>query len=397
MIRKSTKIISVILSILMLAGAFACVSYAKTSEEADTKLQFNADGEFKILQIADMQDGWPMKTITKNLIRAAVEAEQPDLIVLTGDNINSSAGESAVMAPLAINEFMSIFEEFGVPVASVFGNHDAEGNVSRAQQMEMYEKYDCFIGCAGADFGDYTCGTYYVPLYSSTDADDMIFNLWMIDSGDYNKENDLGGYAAVTKAQIEWYNETCADLAQANGGEVVPALAFQHIVVPEIFDALEVADAESGTISAEINGEKVYYKLPEGSVGVLPEYPCPPAYNNGEFSSFVENGDVLALFFGHDHHNTYEVEYLGIKLCNTPGAGFASYNGENTGVRTITLYEDDLENFTTEVHTYFDYFDTDSARFLYELNSDTTGTITKIKAFFLYVFEMLKGFGGFSL
>ncbi|MBQ8209646.1 MAG: metallophosphoesterase [Clostridia bacterium] len=396
MLKKTMKFISVIMSIAMLVGIFACVSFAKTSEEVDTHLQFNEDGEFKILQIADMQDSYPQKNITKNLIRASIEAEQPDLIVLSGDNINSGAGESALIAPLAINEFMSIFEEYGIPVAAVFGNHDAEGKVSRAQQIEMYEKYDCFIGCSGVDFGDYTSGTYYVPLYSSTDANDMIFNIWMIDSGDYNRENDLGGYAAVTKAQIEWYNETYAALAEANG-EAVPSIVFQHIVVPEIFDALEVTDAQSGTISSEINGEMVYYKLPEGSVGVLPEWPCPPDYNNGEFSAFVANGDVQAIFFGHDHLNTYEVEYQGIKLCNTPGVGFASYNGENVGVRTITLYEDDLENFSTEVHTYFDYLDTDADRYLYELYSDTTDVMTKIKAFFLYVFEMLKGFGGFSL
>lgn len=393
MLKKSNKILAVVMSILMLASALVCVSFAKTSEEADTHLQFNADGEFKILQISDIQDSWPLKLITKNLIRASVEAEQPDLIVLTGDNINSTAGESAILAPLAINEFMSILNEYGIPVAAVLGNHDAEGNVSRAQQIEMYEKYDCFIGCAGVDFGNYTCGTYYVPLYSSTDVNDMIFNLWMIDSGDYNRENDLEGYAAVTKVQIEWYKETEAALTAANGGETVPSMVFQHIVVPEIFDALEVADAETGTV--EKNG--VYYKLPEGAVGELPECPCPPDYNNGEFSAFVENGNVQAMFYGHDHHNTYEVEYQGIKLCNTPGVGFSSYNGENVGVRTITLYEDDLENFDTEVHSYFDYFDSDSARYLYELNSDTTDTLTKIKAFFLYVFEMIKGFIGFSL
>ncbi len=395
MLKKSSKVFAVVLSVMMLVGSLFCVSFAATSEEVDTHLQFNEDGEFKILQIADMQDAWPMKTITKNLIRAAIEAEQPDLIVLSGDNINSTAGESAILAPLAINEFMSIFEEYGIPVASVFGNHDAEGNVSRAQQIEMYEKYDCFIGCSGVDFGDYTSGTYYVPLYSSTDANDMIFNIWMIDSGDYNRENDLGGYAAVTKAQIEWYNETSAQLVETNG-EAVPSIVFQHIVVPDIYVALDVADEATGTV--EKNG--VYYKLPEGAVGVLPETPCPPDYNNGEFSAFVDNDndDVLAIFFGHDHLNTYEVEYQGIKLCNTPGVGFASYNGENVGVRTITLYEDDLENFDTEVNSYFDYFDyeDDAARYLYKLNSDTTDTATKIAAFFKYVFTLVLDYTGFD-
>ena len=385
----SKKVLAVLMAIVLAFGALSVVSFAKTSAEADTHLQFDENGEFKILQFADMQDGFPMKSITKNFMRKAIETENPDLIVLSGDNINGTAGESITYSA-AINEFMSIFEEYGIPVASVFGNHDAEGKITRAQQMEVYEKYDCFVGCAGEDMGNYTCGTYYVPVYSSTDAEDMLFNIWMIDSGDYNKENDLGGYAAVTKSQIDWYVKTEAELAEANG-EVVPSIMFQHIVVPEIFDALVSADAETGTCSNGYN----YYKLPEGAKGVLPEYPCPPNYNNGQFDAFYENGNVLGMFFGHDHYNTYEVEYKGIMLCNTPGVGFASYNGIDNGARTITLHENDLTTFDTEVVTYIELFEGDEAAMnLFDLHSDTTDTWTKIVAFFKYVISLFSGFTG---
>lgn len=385
----SKKVLAVLMAIVLAFGAFSVVSFAKTSAEADTHLQFDENGEFKILQFADMQDGFPMKSITKNFMRKAIETENPDLIVLSGDNINGTAGESITYSA-AINEFMSIFEEYGIPVAAVFGNHDAEGKITRAQQMEVYEKYDCFVGCAGEDMGNYTCGTYYVPVYSSTDAEDMLFNIWMIDSGDYNKENDLGGYAAVTKSQIDWYVKTEAELAEANG-DVVPSIMFQHIVVPEIFDALVPADAETGTCSNGYN----YYKLPEGAKGVLPEYPCPPNYNNGEFDAFYENGNVLGMFFGHDHYNTYEVEYKGIMLCNTPGVGFASYNGIDNGARTITLHENDLTTFDTEVVTYIELFEGDEAAMnLFDLHSDTTDTWTKIVAFFKYVISLFSGFTG---
>ena len=385
----SKKVLAVLMAIVLAFGALSVVSFAKTSAEADTHLQFDENGEFKILQFADMQDGFPMKSITKNFMRKAIETENPDLIVLSGDNINGTAGESITYSA-AINEFMSIFEEYGIPVAAVFGNHDAEGKITRAQQMEVYEKYDCFVGCAGEDMGNYTCGTYYVPVYSSTDAEDMHFNIWMIDSGDYNKENDLGGYAAVSKSQIDWYVKTEAELAEANG-EVVPSIMVQHIVVPEIFDALVPADAETGTCSNGYN----YYKLPEGAKGVLPEYPCPPNYNNGQFDTFYENGNVLGMFFGHDHYNTYEVEYKGIMLCNTPGVGFASYNGIDNGARTITLHENDLTTFDTEVVTYIELFEGDEAAMnLFDLHSDTTDTWTKILAFFKYVISLFSGFTG---
>lgn len=370
------KILSLFLVCIMIFSVLSFGATAKTSAEVDTHLQFNENGKFKILQIADIQDNYPMNNITTKLIKAAIETEQPDLIVLTGDNVGRTAGSKKAKAKRTINEFMRLFEKYGVPVAAVFGNHDTEGDVSRQTQMEFYEKFDCFIGCAGEDFGNNTCGTYYVPLYSSTDANEMIFNLWMIDSGDYNTENDLGGYAATSKAQIEWYKQTCADLTAQNG-KTVPALMFQHIIVPEIFDAL--TEVEKGTESA-VEKDGKFYVLPENAIGTLGELPGAPDYSNGQFDAMIECGDVLGLFVGHDHLNSYTLEHKGITIGSTPTVGFASYNGIENGVRTITLYEDDLENFTTEVVTYFDYFDDKASKYLFIINSDTTTSMEKFVA-----------------
>ena len=49
------KTISLILSIIMLATCFTTLVYAKE----DTTLKFNDDGKFTILNISDIQDGYP--------------------------------------------------------------------------------------------------------------------------------------------------------------------------------------------------------------------------------------------------------------------------------------------------------------------------------------------------
>ena len=114
--------------------------------------------------------------------------------VLTGDNI-ASATLIKPYARLAMHQYMSILEKLGTPVVMVYGNHDDERTTAnKAYQMSVYEKYKCFIGCAGEDFGESNLGTYYVPIYSSADENKMVNNIWMIDSGTYNDENDLGGY-----------------------------------------------------------------------------------------------------------------------------------------------------------------------------------------------------------
>ncbi len=386
------RAISILLSMLILISAFSLSGSAKTSKEVDRHLQYGKDGKFRIMQIADIQDYFPMKTITKKVLKAALKQYPVDLIVLTGDNI----GSSSVIKPysaLCINEFMSIFEKNGTPVAMVFGNHDDEGTTAtKAFQLSVYERYKCFIGCAGEDFGDDNLCTYYVPIYSSRDKNNMVSNVWLIDSGTYNHENDLGGYACVTKEQIDWYVSTSKSL-EAEYGRKIPSLMFQHIVIPEIWDALDEHDNPTEG-SVEHNGK--YYTLPEGAKGTLGETPCPPNYSNGQFTAVKERGDVMAMFFGHDHVNSYEFNYEGVDLVNTAGVGFRSYNGANEGVRIITLSESEPDTYETEMITYYDLFDRndDTARYLYEANSRTVDKSEHFINFLKYLFSYVTALFG---
>ena len=381
------KILSVLLAAAMVFGVCSAAVFAKTSEDADTHLQYNEDGKFTIMQISDMQDWAIMRPITKKVLREVLDTHPCDLIVLTGDNISSSS-LTKLSARSAINQFMSIFEEYGIPVVMTFGNHDDENTLAtKAYQVSIYEKYDCFVGCAGEDLGDTNLATYFVPIYSSTNKNKMVSNIWMVDSGTYNTETESGGYAATTKAQIEWYRQKSADLEEAYGRKI-PSLMFQHIIVPEIWDALE--ECEAGTPgSVGHNGKSL--KLPEGTVGELGETPCPPNYNNGQFDAVLERGDVMAMFFGHDHTNSFELNYKGVGLINTPGIGFNSYNGWNEGVRMIYLDENDPWSFETECVSYFDLFDfdDDAARYLFKMDSSTSDSNTQFACFFKYIFAVI--------
>lgn len=391
----SKKLFAVVLAVMMLFSAFAVSAAAKTSEEVDRHLQYNEDGTFRIMQISDMQDWAIMRPVTKKLLKKMLEDYPVDLIVLTGDNISSSS-LTRLSAASAINQFMSVFEKNGTPVVATFGNHDDENTLADKHfQVWVYEQYDCFAGCAGEDLGDTNLCTMYVPVYSSSDKNNMISNIWMIDSGTYNTENDQGGYAATSKAQIEWYKSKSAELEQKYGRKI-PSLMFQHIIVPEIWNALE--ECPAGTEGSVGHAGKSY-KLPEGTVGTLGEGPCPPNYNNGQFDAVLERGDVMAMFFGHDHTNTFELTYKGVGLINTAGIGFNSYNSEDVGVRIITLNENNPWSYETESVSYFDVFDYDDdvARYMFKADSSTTSDKTHFAAlfkFFFAYFRYLITFGG---
>ena len=377
------KIISLILSIVILATCFTSFAYAFEFEAAGSTLRFNKDGKFTILNISDIQDGYPMNSLTKDYIEKTVDMVKPDLIVLTGDNISGYDAIEKDDAEKAIREFMDIFQARNIKVAAVFGNHDDEGTkASKKYQLAVYESYECYVGKAGFCIND-RVGTYNLPIMKS-DGSGYGFNLWLTDSGTYNNENDYGGYACVYKEQINWYKETAAKLKAANGGKAVPAINFQHIIVPEIYDALkEVKFARLGCVIRKqnpLNDKARYYVLPDNAEGDLREYPCPPYYNNGQFDAMLEMGDVLATVSGHDHENTFEIDYKGIKIINTPTIGFNAYNDINVGSRVFVIDENAPEDFETYCLTYSDvYPNIDTlykARILY--NIDTTNVITRL-------------------
>lgn len=418
------KIIIVLLALVMTFSCFGVMASATfCKEKTDKTLRFGADGKFKIMQIADIQDGFFLNTVAEDFITAAVDMEKPDLIVLTGDNIGAGWGFTYGAIKMNINNFMSIFQQRNIPVAIVYGNHDDEGNIlSKELQWKIYESYDCFVGVADteemAGFG-----TYNLPVYSSKDADKKAFNLWFFDSQTYNRENDLGGYGCVEKDQIDWYIKTEKALTAENGGTPIPSIGFQHIIIPEVYggafemiyrllkeDELEEIDTENldedkyyvdeyGVIYEIVGDESIYdekydarYK---GDIYVMPpeyitdetfvsEDSCPPYYSNGQADAMVDNGNVLGLAVGHDHTNSFVVPYRGMDIIQTPGVGFGSYGDENRGVRVIELDEKDLGTYETDVVFIRELFDFDDPLMANRIIASDTGSTfgEKFVAFF---------------
>lgn len=341
------RILSIILALCMLCGVCAIAS----AEEAPV-LKFDENGEFKILHLCDCQDGYPADARMFEYINTVLETYEPDLVILGGDN---TVGEEETKE-LAVEELVKPFVDHKVPFTLVFGNHDYQQGYNNDELFEMYKRYGGEY-CVAYDAVPELHGTatHNLPVYAS-DSDDIKFNLWMFDSGTYvqDENGDDIGYDCVTEDQINWYKETSDALAQQAGGKV-PSLAFQHIIVGDVYDMLFAESPIAlGEITREFNG-KIYSFFPKlhNFTGFLLEYPCPGVYNYGQFDAMVEQGDVLGIFSGHDHTNDFETELDGIKIINTPSATQSHYSSPvNNGARLITIKEDDTWNFTSEVITY---------------------------------------------
>ncbi|HZK38522.1 MAG TPA: metallophosphoesterase [Clostridia bacterium] len=357
------KIVAVLSLFLVVSLVLGMNAFAINDQTPAYKahLSFGTDGKFTILQMADIQDGPVMMPIVKDFLRDIVPATNPDLIVLTGDNFSGGSCRTGIRAldrilvKIAISQYMSVLNSYGVPIAMVFGNHDAETTVNKEQQLEIYSTYANSISY---DEGDdiYGRGNYNVPIYASENSDDLLYNLWMIDSNMYDDIN--GGYDYVHQSQIDWYVRVSNQLKAQNNGIPVPSLMFQHIIVPDIFDAFLQVDA--GTEGAIAHSGNHYVLNPANTKnGVMHECPCPPITNSGQFDAVVNQGDVVAMAFGHDHTNTFVVEHRGVDLIATPGVTFASYGDEGRGARVFTLDKNDLSTYEEYLVTYDDLYDGD--------------------------------------
>lgn len=367
------RVMAVIMAVMMLASTGAFLSFA--ADDTNAKLTFKDDGTFTILHYCDFQHGPVISKFAKDFIRDTVNAENPDLIVLGGDNISGGSNGTKVLVMAAIDQFMSVFEELGVPVVIVFGNHDDEGGMTKDEMLKVYQKYDCFIGY-DADPNLYGCGTSNYPIYDAA-GENIIFNVYAVDSNTYLADESIGGYDYVHEDQVAWYKNT-RDALKAETGNYVPSFAFQHIIVPQIYDVIIKNDASAGG-----------YDLPEGAEGFIGEGPCPPntSVPQGylEFDAMAEKGDVLGMFFGHDHVNAFDVECEGIRLVNTTTSGFGSYGDENRGCRVITLDAENLDDFDTELIRYVDFYADDEVKLSAFEYNNSRDFFDQLVAFFKYV------------
>ena len=336
---------------ILLALAICLCAAVSSSAQSDKKLQFGSDGKFTILNFADCQDTYPASEKMFAFINLTLEKYKPDLVVLTGDN-TVGPGETKAQA---IEELVSPYVKTGTYFTMVFGNHDHQQGVEKDELFEMYERYggEYFLGFNEDSPESGRVGTHYLPVYSS-DGSKISYCLYMFDSGNYvydENGNELG-YACVTEEQNNWYRAR-RDALKEETGAYVPAIAFQHIVPGDVYDYLYFSSPVSlGELGRDFNGRH-YTFVPKlnNFTGFLNEPPCPGYYNFGQLDALAEKGDVQALFVGHDHTNSYDVEINGVHVINTPGITYHSYSDEiNHGCRLITI-DEKTQSFSSEVIT----------------------------------------------
>lgn len=321
------------------------------------KIRFK-DGKLKVMQISDLQDTKNTSVDTLRFVDDAIAEVKPDLIIITGDQLDVvgmwGKGEKAEKnVAVAIRRLFSAIEKHNVPYVLTFGNHDRETGVSNEFQAKVYASLENCICFDDINDGRPDVGTFNVPV-KSTDGNSIPLNFFVMDT--HSKTKGVG-FEGVNDAQLDWYRKTGEELKAENGGEIVPSMVFQHIPVSNIMELFE--EVPKGTKGSEcdfVKDNKRYWILDEDKLFHNYTYGETPSMTLGtkQFDAMKAQGDVFAMYFGHDHYNSFAGKVDGIDLGYCPGMGYNSYGTKYRAFRVFEFDENDVKNYKTYSLNYKD-------------------------------------------
>lgn len=250
---------------------------------------------------------------TTRFVQRMIEAEKPDFIAFTGDNI---FGASTADAAESLSEAFAPAIESKLPWAAILGNHDHESTMTREELMSFISLMDYSLSQInpfgkGSNAHIDGFGNYNIQIYGASGSalvNTSILNLYFLDSGDRETVEGIRTYGWIKESQLHWLRSISEGFQakKFDGADLLsrlsPALAFFHIPIPEV--------------------RQLWYKE---IVGQFQEAVACSSVNSGVLQTLVSMKDVKAVFLGHDHTNDFCGEMEGIQFCYGGGSGYHGY------------------------------------------------------------------------
>jgi uncharacterized repeat protein (TIGR02543 family) len=367
------RLLSFALAVALIA-AIAPWSALKATASFAGSFQFDEDGKFTLMQIADIQSGVGVPARVTAAISDAISRYEPDLAVFTGDNVIESIATQANFRSV-VNEIIAPLNNKNVKFAVTFGNHDDEGLGAPNKDTQ----YDYYKTVGGNNFVDHDIATLsgvgsgVIPIYpygqsSGTPA----YQVYLMDSG---SDPSTGSYDACYTNQIDYYIQRSLTYTD------VPSLWFQHVIVPDIYSRCMTTTNNGTGVSFTGNGSfasnkwyldtarinfarssstsfsDIYNEAPAPCTTSLYEadaHRSSASYGKKTlYESWAAYGNLKGAYFGHDHLNEFTMTTvdgidLGYGECTGlyKTLGVYAYNDNNPGV---SIYELDIDgSYTTK-------------------------------------------------
>ena len=268
---------------------------------------FNKQRPFRILQLTDLHQGGQPHPQTALSMSAVIEHTEPDLVILTGDCAVSPACESKQQLMDAVERVVQPLVAARVPWAITLGNHDAEGierfGMTKQELMTIYRAQSGNIN--RNLLGDIPgCGNDVLLVARQAEHPDLA--IWLFDSMDYptdeQKQLGISGYGWISQQQVNWYSDQ-SNWHLDRFEQIIPGLCFFHIPLPEYHEVFQ-----NGAYTGEKN-----------------EDICAASVNSGLAAAMLEHNNIMGVYVGHDHVNTFVGDWHGIHMGYGGSIGYATY------------------------------------------------------------------------
>ncbi len=302
------------------------VKIVSSDEDSVTIAKFDEDGKilnngFRILSSTDFHFGDDPKLRFKcmDMFYKHIRATSPDLVILTGDIIQSKYQHFDSI------QFAEFMEEIGVYWAFVFGNHEAREEKGRFKHL-LLSCQSRFPHCLARQgkkelFG---LGNYCINILKS--ENEILKTLFLFDSGrdiipKYAKEHglppDSKGYDFIKNNQQHWYENKLSELSRQYSS--VKSFMYMHIPIKEYEQVICETEKDKWEYT---DRAQVLYGNTYESIGSSP-------FNSGLFELIKALDSTQAIFSGHDHVNDFCAVYDGVYLVYNQCGGYETYTLED--------------------------------------------------------------------
>jgi len=282
-------------------------------------LIFKQDSNFRIAQVTDIHlKEYPLTKNDQEIlvdIEKGLRALNPDLIVITGDLLNSFQNQHERQL---LELFFHFLNRFDVPKAITYGNHDAEYKMSRQDYDDLFEeiveltvvrKHEKILG---------GLTQYCIEIFNQEKELERV--LYVMDSGKVspspNRTNDW-----ILPEQVLWFREASQKYIDMRNN-----LFFLHIPLPEYIYAREnILNGQIGEPNRLISASRI---------------------NTGLFSELFFSKQIFGVFCGHNHLNNAELIWENIHLIYGLFSGKEDKAKDFRGIRYIDLIEENHEVIT---------------------------------------------------
>ena len=274
-------------------GGTVASAAVPANANANGQFRVRADGTFTILQIADLHSFVGFDDGRIQVIKHAIQNADPDLIILTGDNIlgaktdggadrknlhgGTGSGSQEAAFDISLEALVKEFhDEEGnkIPFAMTFGNHDNQVSPSDANKYTFAVNKLGAVDYQNTDLG---IGTGKIDVYDANGSS-VVDTVLIVNSGakDSDRTDDkTPGYGKPGYAVDGTHNDTMytnivsyVNGVTSSGSKVI---AFQHIPLQEFYLAEGILEKTSSggkaayyTNNSQISGN---YKAASGTLG----------------------------------------------------------------------------------------------------------------------------------